>query len=128
MQWVLTVIFPLLSLLTGLWWATQWTARLLRYAPALGRPWLHLGAWILYRPWDVVGWYLRWSPGRAWAFTAPVRVVLTSIGVALVCAWTGRLWRHRQTTRPTTFGSSHWATWQAVQRSGLLRPQGVMLG
>src|SRR5262249_46992820 len=48
--------------------------------------------------------------------------------VAIGWAWMGRLWQHRQTTRPTTFGSSHWATWPAVQRSGLLRPQGVMLG
>src|SRR5712691_2907348 len=128
MQWLLILVFPLLSLLTGLWWATQWTARLLRYAPALGRPWLHVGPWVLYRPWDFIGWYLRWSAGRAFAFTSPSCIVLASIAVAIGGAWLGRLWRHRQATRPTTFGSSHWATWQDVKRSGLLRHQGVMLG
>ncbi len=128
MQWLLILVFPLLSLLTGLWGATQWTARLLRYAPALGRPWLHSGPWVLYRPWDFVGWYLRWSPGRAFAFTAPSCLVLASIAVAIAGAWLGRLGQHRQLTRPTTFGSSAWATWHDVKQSGLLRNAGVMLG
>ena len=110
MQLLLIVVVPFLSILTGLWWVTQWTARLLRYAPALGRPWLHVGQWVLYHPWDFVSWYLRWSPGRAFAFTPPSLVVLTSIAVAIGCAWIGRLWQHRGLVRPTTFGSSHWAT------------------
>lgn len=127
-RWCLIVVVPLCSIIAGLWYATQWTAQLLRYAPALGHPWLHVGPWVLYPPWAFVGWYLRWSTGWAYAFTRPSLVVLASIGAALVCAWTGRLWQRRRAVPPSTFGSSRWATWQDVKRSGLLRTRGVMLG
>ena len=56
---LLTLLLPPLSMLAGLWCATQWTAALLRHAPQLGPAWLHVGAWHVYLPWQYVGWFLR---------------------------------------------------------------------
>lgn len=82
----------------------------------------------LYLPWQCVGWFLRY--GTVWpsAFARPRLAVLGGVGLGIACAWIGGLWQHRQDTPPTTFGSSHWATWQDIRRSGLLRGDGVMLG
>src|SRR5712692_6787675 len=125
---LLTVLLPPLLMLAGLWWATQWTAALLRHAPQLGPAWLHVGAWLLYPPWQFGVWFVRYGTRWPSAFAQPKLAVLAGVAVGLACAWLGRLWQRGQATPPTTFGSSHWATWPAIRRSGLLRGDGVMLG
>jgi type IV secretion system protein VirD4 len=115
-------------MLAGLWCATQWTAALLRYAPQLGPAWWHVGWWSLYLPWQYVGWFLRYSTAWPGVFARTRLAVLAGVAVGLACAGLGRWWQRGQEQAPTTFGSSRWATWQDIRRSGLLSGDGVMLG
>jgi type IV secretion system protein VirD4 len=125
---LLTCVLPPLLMLAGLWCATQWTAALLHYAPQLGPAWLHVGAWHLYLPWQFGVWFVRYGTRWPSAFAQPKLAILGGVAVGIACAWLGRLWQRGQATPPTTFGSSHWATWPDIRRSGLLRGDGVMLG
>jgi len=125
---LLTFLLPPLSMLAGLWCATQWTAALLHHAPQLGKAWLYVGPWHVYLPWQVVGWFLRYSTVWPGVFGRTRLAVLVGVGVGLACAGLGRWWQRGQDKAPTTFGSSRWATWQDIRRSGLLSGEGVMLG
>src|SRR5690606_33893501 len=40
----------------------------------------------------------------------------------------GSLWRARQARHVTTYGSARWATQKEIERAGLLRDAGVLLG
>lgn len=115
MALICTFLLPPLCLLAGLWSATQWTAALLGYAPWLGAPWHGQ----VYLPWQFVVWFLRYERAVPAAFHRPRFAVLTGVVLGIACAWIGRLWQ-RGHTPPTTFGSSHWATWAGIKRSGLL--------
>ena len=55
------IVRPLVAaavVLASLATATQWTAALLAYHPALGVPWLDLLGLKLYAPWKVFSWWL----------------------------------------------------------------------
>ena len=53
--------------------ATQWTAAMLAYQPALGAPWLDLGRVKLYAPWKVFAWWLAFEAERPPSSRAPGR-------------------------------------------------------
>jgi type IV secretion system protein VirD4 len=82
----------------------------------------------VYLPWQYVIWFLRY--GTVWpeVFARTRVAVLLGVVIGLAVAWGSRLWQQRQAQRSTTFGSSRWATWHEVRRSGLLHGAGVMLG
>src|SRR5262249_62253388 len=125
---VLKLVVPLLSILLGLWTATQWTAVLLRHAPQLGAPWVQLGGWRVYVPWQYVPWFLR--HGAVWpqVFARTRLAVVLGFVIGLAVAWAARLSQQRQSRRPTTFGSSRGATRPGGRPRGLGSPARGMLG
>ncbi len=117
-----------LGLLSGALAATQWVAHTLAFHPALGRPWLRAGAHRLYSPLRYPAWSIRFhrsAPGvfRTGNLIMAAGVVLGALGAVVI-----RLHEARAADRPTTFGSSRWATHKEVKRYGLLRHEGLMLG
>ena len=114
--------------LSGLWFATQWTASQLGFQLRLGAPWFDLLGTPVYYPWRLFEWwyvYEAYAPrlfatGGAIAATSGFAGALAAIGCAV--------WRARQTRLVTTYGSARWATPRDVSAAGLLAAKGVFLG
>jgi len=51
------ILIVLAIIALGLWAASQWTAAMLAYQPALGRPWFGLLGIPVYRPWALFPWW-----------------------------------------------------------------------
>ena len=46
----------------GVWGATQWVAKALRYDPYLGQPWFLLNETPIYYPWRLFEWWYAFEP------------------------------------------------------------------
>jgi type IV secretion system protein VirD4 len=110
----------------GCWFATQYVATALAYAPALGPPWATLGEERLYAPWEWIVW------ARLYASRAPILFrsagAITSVAAlagaaASAMAALGR----KPAANSRAHGSSRWATTAEMKRAGLLEGAGVVL-
>jgi type IV secretion system protein VirD4 len=116
------------TLLLGIWIATQWAAHHLGYQAALGMPSFRVAGHPLYRPWALFGWWYHFGPyaphifARAGALAGGSGLVACGIAVA------GSLWRASQAGHPSTYGSARWASRRDIERAGLFAKDGVMLG
>jgi type IV secretion system protein VirD4 len=120
------MVFAIMVL--GVWAATEWAAYMLGFQPELGRPWIRLGGLPLYRPWSLFLW---WYSFEAYAPAVSNRAgALAGASGFLGCgaAIFGSLWRARQSSNVTTYGSARWADEKDVRRAGLLGDKGLFLG
>jgi type IV secretion system protein VirD4 len=120
-------IAALLSI-TSLWAATQWAASMLAYQPALGPALIDLPIVKLYAPWQLFAWWLAFDTQAPGVFL-PAGAVAAMGGVlsgAFAIGGTAR--RARRGSRPTTYGSARWADFSDVNKAGLLRDRGVVIG
>ena len=122
----LTVVALLVLSVGGCWFATQYVASALAYAPALGTPWATLGDERLYAPWQWIVW------GRLFAARAPTVFrnagAITSIAaVAGAAASAMAALRRKPSASSRAHGSSRWATTAEMKRAGLLQGAGVVL-
>ncbi|MGA2451538.1 MAG: IncP-type conjugal transfer protein TraG [Polyangiaceae bacterium] len=122
----LAVVALLVLSVGGCWFATQYVASALAYAPALGPPLATLGEQHLYAPWQWIVW------GRLFASRAPL--VFRSAGaITTVSALTGAaasalaVLRRKPSANSRAHGSSRWATTAEMKRAGLLQGAGVVL-
>jgi hypothetical protein len=104
------------------WWVTEHTARLFRYAPALG-PSLIGG---LYAPWEWIVWWTRWHEVERlqplWELCAREAALPLLVAAALAAgAINFARWWLRDST-PDLHGSARWANAQEVRASGFLAP------
>ena len=120
------VVFAIV--LAGVWFATQWAAAQLAYQTELGPPWLRLGGVPLYRPWALFPWWYHFDAYAPRVFSRAGMVAGASGFVGCAAAVAGSLWRARQTRYVTTYGSARWAEPREIERAGLMRDGGVMLG
>lgn len=111
-----------------LWLATEWTARRLGYQPELGAPWFRLGTFRVYQPLEFFLWWFRFDAYAPDIFMRGAYIAAGGGIAAIVVAIAISVWRAREAKRSDTFGSAAWASPRAVQRSGLLGPDGVILG
>ncbi len=108
--------------------STQWAAHRLGYQGGLGEPWFSAFDVPFYYPWRLFEWwyaYEAYAPDvfhQAGTLAAGGGVLGTATAVA------GSLWRARQASNVTTYGSAEWATEKDIHRSGLLNRRGVFLG
>ena len=108
--------------------ATQWTAAMLAYQPALGAPWLDLVGVKLYAPWQVFAWWLAFEAQAPAVFArAGAFVALAGVAAGLI-AIGGAAWRAGRPGPLATYGSARWASPADVHKAGLLANQGIVLG
>ncbi|MGB6229475.1 MAG: conjugal transfer protein TraG [Litorimonas sp.] len=113
---------------SGVWAATQWVARELRYDPYLGAAWFELGDTPIYYPWRLFEWWYAFEPYAPDVFATGGWVAIGASGLGVVASVIGSVWRGRQAKALTTFGSSRWATDTEMKRAGLFGRAGVFIG
>jgi type IV secretion system protein VirD4 len=120
------VVFAIV--IAGVWAATQWAASMLAYQPQLGSPWFMIGTIPVYRPWALFAWWYHFDAYAPIVFDKAGALAAVSGFAGCGAAIFGSLWRARQSRHVTTYGSARWATYADMQRAGLYRETGFMLG
>jgi type IV secretion system protein VirD4 len=120
------VVFAIV--LAGFWSATQWAAQALGYQTELGAPWGVLGGTPIYRPWAIFAWWYHYDAYAPQLFDRAGAIAGASGFIGCGAAIFGSLWRARQRSDVTTYGSARWATRRDAKRAGLFSPAGVFLG
>ncbi|WP_292894577.1 conjugal transfer protein TraG [Nitratireductor sp.] len=110
------------------WAATQWTAWRLGFQPQLGAPMAELFGWPVYPPWNFFVWWYFYDAYAPRVFVEGAIIAgsggIAVIGVAIFLS----VLRAREARDVTTYGSARWADRKDVTTSGLLSPDGVVLG
>ncbi len=122
----IVVVFAIV--LAGIWLATQWAAAELAHQPELGAPWFYAFDRPVYRPWALFVWWYHFDAYAPEVFDWAGGIAATSGFVACAAAVFGALWRARQRSNITTYGSARWANTREMRRAGLLDQAGVFLG
>ena len=120
------VVFAIV--IAGVWAATQWAAAMLAYQPELGTPWFRLAGVPIYHPWALFPWWYHYDAYAPHVFDRAGTFAGASGFVGCAAAIFGSLWRARQSSNVTTYGSARWAKAREIERAGLHRDAGVMLG
>ncbi|MDP9149451.1 MAG: type IV secretory system conjugative DNA transfer family protein [Myxococcota bacterium] len=122
----LAVAALLVLSLGGCWFATQYVASALAYAPPLGPPWATLGEERLYAPWQWIVWARLYAPRAPILFRNAGAITtasaLAGAGVAAMASL-----RRKPSANSRAHGSSRWATTAEMKRAGLLQGAGVVL-
>ena len=122
------VIIVFLTIICGVWFATQWTAAQFAYDAYLGPAWFMLGDTPIYYPWRLFEWWYAFDAYAPDVFAKGGNIAAGSGFLGCAFAVIGSVWRGRQAKRLTTYGSSRWSNSKDLKRAGLLKPRGVFLG
>jgi type IV secretion system protein VirD4 len=118
----------LAMVLLGCWAATEWTAWRLGFQPALGLPWVRIGAAPVYQPQLFFAWWYHFDAYAPGVFAKGAAIASAGgLGAALL-AIVASVLRARQARHVTTYGSAHWATRHDIEAAGLFGDAGVQLG
>lgn len=118
----------LAMVLLGCWAATEWTAWRLGFQPALGLPWVRIGAAPVYPPQLFFAWWYHFDAYAPGVFARGAVIASAGgLGAALL-AIVASVLRARQARHVTTYGSAHWATRHDIEAAGLFGDAGVQLG
>ena len=120
------VVFAIMML--GVWAAAQWAASMLAYQPELGLPWFRLGTLPFYRPWQLFSWWFKFEAYAPAVFNKAGALAAASGFLGCAAAVAGSLWRARQSSNVTTYGSARWASEIEVAAAGLFDDSGFFLG
>ncbi|WPH18136.1 conjugal transfer protein TraG [Variovorax paradoxus] len=122
-------IFVVLGVvLSGVWSATQWTARALGYQPRLGAAWFDISDVPVYEPWKLFEWWYFYDAYAPDVFLRGGTIAASSGLLATGAAIGLAVWRSRMAKRVTTYGSARWADADEIQQAGLIGATGVFLG
>ncbi|WP_417466176.1 IncP-type conjugal transfer protein TraG [Kordiimonas sp.] len=108
--------------------ATQWAAHMLGYQDALGSAWFYLGTMPLYLPWRLYEWWYAFDAYAPDVFERAGALAAAGGVLGVITAVVGSLWRARQGSHVTTYGSARWATYRDIIKAGLFEKAGVFLG
>ncbi|HEX8442408.1 MAG TPA: conjugal transfer protein TraG [Allosphingosinicella sp.] len=122
------ILVVLAIMVLGVWAATQWAASMLAYQPQLGTPWFWLRDLPLYRPWALFGWWYHYEAYAPEVFDRAGAVAGASGFLGCAAAVGGSLWRARQSSLVTTYGSARWANEAEIRSAGLFGDAGLFLG
>lgn len=122
------VIVVFVTIICGVWFATQWTAAQFAYDAYLGPAWFTLGDTPIYYPWRLFEWWYAFDAYAPDIFAKGGKIAAGSGFLGCAFAVIGSVWRGRQAKRLTTYGSSRWSNSKDLKRAGLLKPRGVFLG
>ncbi len=113
---------------TMIWAATEWTAWRLAFQPELGVPWFSVSGLRVYPPFAFFAWWFRFDAYAPRIFMIGAAIAAGGGVAAIVVAIAISIWRAREAKRTDTFGSAAWASPAAIEQSGLLGADGVILG
>jgi type IV secretion system protein VirD4 len=116
------------TVLAFVWAATEWTAWKLGFQPGLGNPWFEFFGWPVYHPPAFFWWWFAYDAYARDIFVEGAYIAAAGGIAAIVVAVTISVWRAREATRVTTYGSARWAETREVREAGLLGHDGVLLG
>ena len=122
------VLIVFAIVIAGVWAATQWAAAMLAYQPELGTPWAVIDGLPIYRPWALFAWWYHFGAYAEPVFDRAGMLAGASGFIGCAAAIGGSLWRARQSSNVTTYGSARWADAREVQAAGLHQDAGVLLG
>ncbi|MDN3563698.1 conjugal transfer protein TraG [Paeniroseomonas aquatica] len=122
------VLVVFVIVLAAVWGATQWVAWRLGYQAQLGHPMdVWAGVPVYPPPAFFLWWY--WYDAYAPRVFYEGAVIAAAGGFAAIGIAIGMsVWRAREARDVTTYGSARWATEREVRETGLLAPDGVVLG
>jgi type IV secretion system protein VirD4 len=120
------VVFAIV--LAGAWIATQWAAAELAYQPELGPPCFFAFGRPIYLPWSLFGWWFSFDAYAPKVFDEAGAIAAASGLLGCAAAIFGSVWRARQRSNLTTYGSARWANTNDIRRAGLVTEAGVFLG
>ncbi len=122
------ILVVLLTALTAVWTATEWTAWRLAFQAELGLAWFHLAGFPIYQPLTFFVWWYHFDAYAPAIFMEGAYIAASGGVLAVIVAIAISVWRARETKAADTFGSAEWANMDAVRDAGLLGQDGVMLG
>jgi type IV secretion system protein VirD4 len=125
--WIQILVVFCLALL-GVWSATEWTAWRLGFQRELGPPWFEVGGWPIYPPPAFFVWWFIYEAYAPRVFARGAFIAVAGVVMAVAVAVGMSIWRAREASRVTTYGSARWASSEEVRRARLLGEDGVMLG
>lgn len=114
--------------LLSVWAATQYIAWRLGYQGELGPPLLSLSGTPIYAPYQFFMWWYAFDAYAPGIFLTGATIATAGSLSAVPVSLTLSSWRTRASRKANTYGSAEWATVPAIQASGLLGPDGVVLG
>ena len=120
------IVFAII--IAGVWAATQWTASMLGYQSQLGAAWFQFAGLPIYHPWSIFPWWYHFDAYAPEIFDKAGTLAASSGFIGCAAAIFGSLWRARQTSNITTYGSARWATSREITAAGLSQDAGVFLG
>ncbi|WP_122522849.1 conjugal transfer protein TraG [Pannonibacter phragmitetus] len=122
----ISIVF--LIVLASIWGGTQWVAFRLAFQPQLGPAWFEVAGWPVYYP-PALFWWWYFYDAYAPRIFAEGGIIAASGGfIAIAVAITMSVMRAREANDIDTYGSARWADRTEIERTGLLGPDGVVLG
>lgn len=122
------IIIVLSTIVCGVWFSTQWVAAQLSYDTHLGPAWFYAGNRPIYYPWRLFEWWYAFDAYAPQVFAKGGFIAGGSGFLGALVAAIGSVWRGRQATNLTTYGSSRWAKEKDLAKAGMLENAGVFLG
>jgi type IV secretion system protein VirD4 len=123
------MIVVLTMILLSWWLATEWVAWQLAFQPELGSPWFVLfHSWAIYPPPMIFWWWYVFDAYAPHIFAQGGWIAGSGGVAAFLVAVALSVRRAREAKRAETYGSARWAEPEDLRRSGLLDPDGVVLG
>jgi type IV secretion system protein VirD4 len=122
------ILIVLMTALMAVWVATEWTAWRLAFQPELGPPWFRVVGLAVYQPQSFFLWWYHFDAYAPSIFMEGAYIAASGGLLAVAVAIAISVWRARETKAADTFGSAEWASPIAIQESGLLGDDGVVLG
>ena len=122
----ISIVF--LIVLVSVWSGTQWVAFRLGFQPQLGPAWFEIAGWPVYYP-PALFWWWYFYEAYAPRIFAEGGIIAASGGfISIAVAITMSVMRAREANDIDTYGSARWADRTEIERTGLLGPDGVVLG
>ncbi|MDT9598602.1 conjugal transfer protein TraG [Sphingosinicella rhizophila] len=122
------ILAVLAIIILSIWIATQWAAAQLAYQSELGSPWFILFGTPVYHPWSLFWWWYSFDAYAPVIFDEAGAIAATGGFLGCGAAIFGSVWRARQSSNVTTYGSARWARKKDIDAAGLLGMSGVALG
>jgi type IV secretion system protein VirD4 len=114
--------------LATMWLATQWTAWRLGFQPQLGPPWFEIAGAPVYVPPAFFWWWYHYDAYAPRIFVEGAGIAVSGGFASIAIAIGMSVWRAREANTITTYGSARWATKTEIRATGLVGPDGVVLG